>query len=56
MLKRRMKECKGINGNRRTTENDRTERVKFSLEGRLERRVWGKITSTKDLYNYHIET
>lgn len=49
MLKGKMKECKGINGGRRRTENNRTERVKLSLEGRIERRVWGKITSTKDL-------
>ena len=49
MLKEKMKECKGINGGRRKTENNRTERVKLSLEGRIERRVWGKITNTKDL-------
>ena len=49
MLKEKMKECKGINGGRGKTENNRTERVKLSLEGRIERRVWGKVTNTKDL-------
>ena len=49
MLKEKMKECKGINGGRRKTENNRTERVKLSLEGRIEGIVWGTITNTKDL-------